>query len=158
MIRRSGRLAAISVGILLMAAGLTSCSGSESDDYLTAAGEICNGQNEEITAAQTRADTAVGAGDTEAAAEATADIEAIAGQQIEDLKALERPEGDEETMAEFMALFEDFRDILGEQEAALRKADARAYNATLEPQQDLLDEMDAAAEEAGAEGCESEAG
>jgi len=140
-----------------MAAGLAGCGSSESDDYLASAGDICSGSNDEITAAQNKANTAVGTGDTEAAAAATADIEKIATRQIEDLQALDPPEGDEDTLTEFIALFEDFRDVLSEQEKALSQADAKAYNATLDQQQSLLDQMDTAAAESGAEGCESEA-
>ena len=154
---RSTRLAVISVGALLMTAGLAGCGSSESDDYLASAGDICSGSNDEITAAQNKANTAVGAGDTKTAAEATGEIEKIATRQIEELQALDPPEGEEDTLNEFIVLFEDFRDILAKQEKALGQADAKAYNATLNQQQSLLTQMDTAAAEAGAEGCESEA-
>ena len=152
----SSRLVVPGIGLLLIAAGLSGCGGSGSDGYLTAAGDICSGSNDEITAAQKKANTAVGAGNTEAAAEATGEIEKIATKQIEDLQALDPPEGEENTLTGFIALFEDFRDILSRQEKALAKADAEAYNATLDEQQSLLTQMDTAAAEAGATGCESE--
>ena len=153
---RSRRIAVLGTGAILAVAGISGCGSSESDDYLADASSICNGQNDETTDAQVAANDAITAGDDATAIENLTEVAQISGGQIKALEELEAPEGEEDTMTEYIGLLKDYKAVVEEQVASLNQGDIQAYNATLDPQGELIEQLDTAAKDAGAEGCESE--
>ena len=142
----SSRIALIGVGAVLFAAGVAGCGGSSDDDsgdalskddFIAQTNEICASVTADTEATADEFAEAFQAGDYEAASAALNDATDSLEAAIDEVDALGAPEGDEDTIDEFISLSRDQVDINREAADAAADGDQEAL-------QSAVDEIDAA--------------
>ena len=152
------RLASIAVGFVICGTLFAACGGSDApsrDDFIAQADQICADYTASADAKDAEFQATIDSGDFEGAAvlfeEATAEI----STSLDEIEEIGAPEGDEETIDEWIALGREQVVIAGDIADAVRAEDAPAIQASLAEGQALRDEADAIADEYGMVDCGS---
>jgi hypothetical protein len=146
------------IGLLLSAIVLASCGGSDGaskEDFITEADGIC-AEFRAIADERTPIfEAAIDRGDFAAAADEFDGITDETERVIAEIDQLEVPEGDEQTIDEWLELGREQVVVAGEVSDAIRARDAQAINAGVEEGEELSTQADEIADDYGMVDCGS---
>ena len=154
-----GRVFALGAAFLVGALIFTGCgsdSDSAKDDFVAQANTICADYEKESAAAEQDFTQAINAGDLETAAIVFEDQADAMTAAVDEMEALEVPEGDEEVIGEFIALARDTVNVTLQAADAIRFDDRQALDAAIAEGDALDARSDEIAEEYGMTDCVSD--
>lgn len=155
------RIAAICVGALLTAVAFAGCGGGDDsgapskDDFIAQADQICADYKVAADAKEAEFLSLVDGGDLEGAADLFIETTDGITTALDDIVALGAPEGDEETINDWVALGREQVVVAGDIAESVRADDGPAIEAALAEGEALQDEADIVADEYGMIDCGS---
>lgn len=159
---RHTRIAAIGVGALLLTAVFAGCGGSDDgsgalskEDFIAQADQICADYTASADASDAEFQAAIESGDFEGAAKLFEETTAGITTSLDDIEALGAPEGDEQTIDEWIALGREQAVIAGDVAESIRIQDAPGITAGVNEGEAVQQEADAVADDYGMVDCGS---
>ena len=152
------RIAAFGVCALLLSAVFAGCGGSEApskEDFIVQADQICADYTATADASDAEFQAAIDSDDFEGAAQLFEETTAEITSSLDEIEEIGVPEGDEETIDEWVALGREQVVIAGDIADAIRAEDGPAIEASVAEGEALQSEADAIADEYGMVDCGS---
>lgn len=159
----SSRLALLGAGAVLFTAGIAGCGGGDDEstsaitqeEFVAQGNEFCTTFTTDSDASSADYDEAETSGDLDAAADAYAAIGEQMSELASNVEGLGAPEGDEDTLDEFVSAGQDLSDNAATAAEALRNEDIDGVAATNDEAGDLRSQFDQAAGDLGLTECEA---
>lgn len=156
----SGRLAVLGVTAMTGVVIFTGCGGSDSDsnskeDFIASADSICAEFRDQSQSMSQEFTKAIQAGDLESAATVFEDQADEMTSAIDELEALDVPDGDEETINQFIDLSRQQVELTKEAAQAIRDGDRNTLDAAVAKGDTLDNQADQAADAYGLTDCGS---
>ena len=156
----TGRIVLLGVTALTGAVLFAGCGGSDSDsnskeDFIASADQICAEFRDQSKPMEQEFQDAISSGDLDSAATVFEDQADGMSQAVDDMEALDVPDGDEETISQFIDLSRQQVDVTREAAEAIRNGDKQALNAAITKGDGLDAQSDQIADEYGLTDCGS---
>ena len=159
--RASGMLA-VAIGLVLSGALIAACSGDgggsdspSKEDFIAQADRICADISAESDALVPDVMEAIDQNDFDTVADLYDELATGLSQGLDEIEALGSPEGDEQTIDQWLALGRETVAIAGEIEDLFRAQDTDAVEAALEEGRKIASESDSIADDYGMVDCGS---
>jgi hypothetical protein len=155
------RLAALAVGLVLFGTAFAACGGDggsdapSKDDFIAQADQICADYTASADAKDAEFQATIDSGDFDGAADLFIETTDEITTSLDEIEAIGIPEGDEETIDEWISLGREQVVIAGEIAESIRAEDAPAIQAGLKEGEALQKEADAIADDYGMIDCGS---
>jgi hypothetical protein len=155
---RFTRPAALSLAVLLSAGFIAACGGSDApskEDFIAEADQICADFNEQATAKAQEFQDALNQNDLATAASVFEDNAAAINTGLDEIEDIGIPDGDQETLDEWISLGRQQADLASEVADAVANGDGNTVQAKIEEGDRIQTEADRIADDYGMVDCGS---